>query len=402
MGLKSQEIFPRFFRKNFSMKLIKIGILFESQIKTQMTCSNKIIFSHFQALAKTKYVQEHRGIISYSLGRVAKNFNNTISVRMIRRQLKISAAANQLIIVNREEDKYYVNPVPDTKFIPIFMVFNPVTKENIQDADSLNSDSLINNKDLSLSKIDLNEQKNSNFPEDTETLNAAGNLILSVLLDKAAFNFRGTGEATVYPYQLKSIADELHICKRTFKNTLRELIRLNIIKAPINADFDNFSSVILKTGFVFTELFFNLYRDLVKVNSSEKCQQIFRKRAHLISKNRIIRTDHSNMKQEQQSDIRQSSKKYMAEQPRTAAADPLSRQYAQASKVSSAIPAVGLARSITAACYGSQNNTCGKNQLPTDRNGVEIFGCHKKVPGNFWSETGLITTEKWKKIVPYM
>ena len=111
MGLKSQEIFPRFFRKNFSMKLIKIGILFESQIKTQMTCSNKIIFSHFQALAKTKFVQEHRGIISYSLGRVAKNFKNTISVRMIRRQLKISAKANQLIIVDREEDKYPPPPV---------------------------------------------------------------------------------------------------------------------------------------------------------------------------------------------------------------------------------------------------------------------------------------------------
>ena len=380
------------------MKLIKIGILFESQIKTQMTCSNKIIFSHFQALAKTKFVKEHRGIISYSLGRVAKNFKNTISVRMIRRQLKISAKANQLIIVNREEDKYYVNPVADTKFIPIFMVFN----QNTKDEDSLDSDSLINNKTTLLTQRELTEQKNADSLEDTKTLNAAGNIILSVLLDKAAFNYRGTGKATVYPYQLKSVADELHICKRTFKNTLRELIRLNIITAPADADFDNFSSVILKTGFVFTELFFNLYRNLVKVNASEKCQQIFRKRAHLISKNRIIRTDHSNIKQEQQGDTRQPSKQYTAEQPRMTAADPLGRQYAQTPKDSSAIPTVVLAQSITAACYGSQNNTCGKNQLPTDRNGVEIFGCHKKVPGNFWSETGPITTEKWKKIVPYM
>ena len=326
------------------MKLIKIGILFESQIKTQMTCSNKIIFSHFQALAKTKFVQEHRGIISYSLGRVAKNFKNTISVRMIRRQLKISAKANQLIIVNREEDKYYVNPVADTKFIPIFMVFN----HNTKDGNTVDSDSLINIKAQLLTQRELTEQKNSDSLEDTETLNAAGNIILSVLLDKAAFNYRGTGEATVYPYQLKSIAEDLHICKRTFKNTLRELIRLNIITAPADADFDNFSSVILKTGFVFTELFFTLYRDLVKVNSSEKCQQIFRKRAHLISKNRIIRTDHSNIKQERQSDTRQTSKQYTAEQPRTTAADPLNRQYAQTPKDSSAIPAVGLAQSITA------------------------------------------------------
>ncbi len=380
------------------MKLIKIGILFESQIKTQMTCSNKIIFSHFQALAKTKFVQEHRGIISYSLGRVAKNFKNTISVRMIRRQLKISAKANQLIIVNREEDKYYVNPVADTKFIPIFMVFN----HNTKDGNTVDSDSLINIKAQLLTQRELTEQKNSDSLEDTETLNAAGNIILSVLLDKAAFNYRGTGEATVYPYQLKSIAEDLHICKRTFKNTLRELIRLNIITAPADADFDNFSSVILKTGFVFTELFFTLYRDLVKVNSSEKCQQIFRKRAHLISKNRIIRTDHSNIKQERQSDTRQTSKQYTAEQPRTTAADPLNRQYAQTPKDSSAIPAVGLAQSITAACRRAKNDTCGESQFPTARNGVEIFGGQEKTPGNFWFETDPKTTEKWKKIVPYM
>lgn len=391
------------------MDLIKIGMLFESQLKTQMTCSTKIIFSQFQALAKTKFVQEHRGIISYNLKCMERNFKNKISVRMIRRQIKILAAEKQLIVVSGEENKYYVYPVSDKKFVPIFMLFNstPVegtslSQENTQDNKSSNStDSRYKKGTLPLSG-NLKQSDKADPPQYNETLSAAGNIILSVLLDKAAFNYRGTGEARVYPYQVKTIADDLHICKRTFKNTLRELINLKVIEAPTNTDFDNFSSVILKTGFFFTTEFFALYKKLVTVETSEKCQQIFRKRAHRISKNRIMRADNVNKKQDSQNNIQQRKTKYMAEQPRTEAADPLSRQNAYIPKSTSAAPNVCLAEMAKTACCKAQSYAAIENRFPTDINKVEIFGNATKTPGIFWSETDYITPEKWKKFVAYM
>lgn len=386
-----------------SFKLIKIGILYDSQLKIRQTSSAKIILSHLQSLAKTRYVQKHNHVISYSLKYMERNFKYTVSARMIKRQIKILAEENHVHILAGEENKYIVNPVADIKFVPIFLLLKICDSERLK---YIIEKSETNNITEFITDYDENGNKKDevNTEEDTknkyEALSPSTNIILSVLLDKVAFNYRATGTTQIYPYQIKSIADDLKICKRTFKNTLRELISLKIIKAPLDADFDNFSAIILKTGFTFTDEFFAAYKKIVKIEPSKKCQQIFRKYAHMISKNKIIRINKSVNKHVYNN---KKTAAYIAEKPRTTAEDPYKRQYAQSAPGNTIYSSSYLRAAVAnMSCERQRISEAENTQFPTDINGVENFGNEKNSTGNFWSNPSDFPLQKWKKMVPYM
>ena len=367
-----------------AFKLIKIGQLFKNQLKTDLTPTSKIIYSVLQSLARSKFVREHNNIISYSLDSLSKDLNNIYSVRMLKRQIKILAQAGHLNILDNTLNQYILTPVNDNSFIPIVLLINI----NDSYSTNINLQSINNYNEITANKItykNIEDKLNKsddidNTAENRSTIAPAFNLILSLLLNKAAFNYRGTGIAQIYPYQIKTLADELGICKRTLKNALRYFIDNKIINAPLNVDFDNLSAIILKTGFIFTTKFFNLYRKIVKVERSATCTQIFRRRSYLISKNRITRNDRTYSSVDTENHPQNISHSYIDKHPNARAADPLMHSRA-------AIP-ISLQRNRS-------NSDYSQDSFLDLKGNKFAYSTVTNSGGNFWYQD----FPKWKNLV---
>ena len=219
-----------------------VGKLYQSDIKDLYLEKNslKLIYATLRSLSDSQFAKQHEGWLNLSTSDIAKYGSNIFSARSVRRHL------NSLL-----ENK------PD-----------------------LYSESYAGSKQRL--NIQLPKPKGKGFvfvvaPIIPELLQASTILFLSLVLDRAAFNYREYGNFTVSPKQLSDIQNELGLTKVTVVNHLRNLYKYGFLN-PLGGYQDSLGIFekgkdtttghsLYKFGIILTQTVFDDYAQLVELKS---------------------------------------------------------------------------------------------------------------------------------------
>lgn len=211
-------------------------------------CSSKglCVFAKLTSLMESPFAVNNKKIIlttSDISNRIAEG--NLISGRMVKRQIDyFKEAIPHLFKLNSYKNKSYIEiNLPDNRsgFINVFA---------------------------------LSDQENK-FVKDTTV-----DILLSCLLDKAAFNFRCGYEFFVDPSQLKNLKNELNLSEKTIISTLDKLKNLDVIKVDSEKIEDDKESKndLLRKEIRFDFQIFNQLKEFIKLTQTEKCLEIKKQR----------------------------------------------------------------------------------------------------------------------------
>lgn len=106
-------------------------------------------------------------------------------------------------------------------------------------------------------------------------------LMLSLIMQKAAFNFRGTGKWYVEAAQLKKLAIETGLTDKTITNNLKVLVELGLIDSRQYVREPHFKSRPQRFGFAIAQALSAAYMEIVHVVISKRVQNIMTKASKL-------------------------------------------------------------------------------------------------------------------------
>lgn len=112
----------------------------------------------------------------------------------------------------------------------------------------------------------------------------SASVVLSALLDKAAFNFRCGYGFIVEPSQLENLHRKFNLTKKTIENNLKTLKELKLIRIENEADSDNPNKKksILDCAIGFDFIIFEQFRKFINLEVTDKCSKIKEKRDKLL------------------------------------------------------------------------------------------------------------------------
>lgn len=201
-----------------------------TQISTQK-CSSKglFLFAKLSSLMCSEFAQ-NQGKIILTTSQISERLceGNVISGRMVKHQLNFFEQAFPNIFSLRAlKNKSYISiQIPterNAKFIPIFALYD----------------------------------KNNELEADTTSY-----IVLSFLLNKAAFNFRAGDDFSVTHLQLNYITNKLKLTSKTVSSVIKKLKELNVILEN-NSEQNN--------DLYFSESVLEQYKKLINLQRSEKC-----------------------------------------------------------------------------------------------------------------------------------
>ena len=109
-------------------------------------------------------------------------------------------------------------------------------------------------------------------------------LILSMMLDKASFNYRAGDGFNVSPSQIKHLVTDLNITEKTVINTLTKMAELEMISVnDPETDTKLSGKALLNHSISFSDNLFNEYSKLISLTISKKCQKYSNKKIHKIN-----------------------------------------------------------------------------------------------------------------------
>lgn len=157
---------------------------------------------------------------------------------------------------------------------------------------------LPNNQSGFINIFGLQDQENE-FIKDTTV-----DILLSCLLDKAAFNFRCGYEFFVEPSQLKNLKTELNLTEKTIISTIEKLKDLEVIKVNSLKNENELESKndLLKSEIRFDFQIFNQLKEFLNLSQTEKCLEIKKKREAKIPVQKVSENEiHQSKKQKESS-----------------------------------------------------------------------------------------------------
>jgi|GEM_PF-3485951 hypothetical protein len=112
----------------------------------------------------------------------------------------------------------------------------------------------------------------------------SASVVLSALLDKAAFNFRCGYGFTVEPSQLENLHRKFNLTKKTIENNLKTLKELKLIRIENESESDNQNKKksILDCEIGFDFIIFEQFRKFINLEVTDKCSKIKEKRDKLL------------------------------------------------------------------------------------------------------------------------
>ena len=239
------------------ISLTRLGKLYAEDLKALAgeSCTTKLVYAQLTSLTECSYAKKHFGQISLTTAQISEFMGGYLSPRMIRRQLNLIASRFPNQYQERKQGKHCLIKLrraeKPKKFKLIFTLGNQA---------ELQSPSMV--------------------------------LFVSLLLDKAAFNYRSGGNFAVTASQLSNIASEMGVTQKTICRHLRTLQKLNLI-VPLSGCSDLTGTEILKQGFNFSSEVFGEYSSKVKLTRSRKCEQLVQQRRYSVKNRQIVRSDHS-------------------------------------------------------------------------------------------------------------
>lgn len=255
------------------MKLQVIGKLYFEHLNSlkSASCTTQLTYSLLTSLSETNFAKEHKEII-LSTTKISEYMDGLLSSRMIRHQLNLF-----------KEDKK----------------ISSLLKENHRN----------NLCHLKLKKPAENKFFFVIVPyENRDQFSPSSIMLLSLLLNKAAFNYRAGNGFTVTASQMQNLDKELGVCAKSIKNSLKSFLELNLVKDILgNSEFS--VNDLLSRGFKFCNAILQSYSELISLKLSEKCKNIDRKKHYKVSQNRVTRD------KEFRTQIINSVNKNKAEQP---------------------------------------------------------------------------------------
>ncbi len=269
------------------ISLTRLGKLYAEDLKALAgeSCTTKLVYAQLTSLTECSYAKKHFGQISLTTAQISEFMGGYLSPRMIRRQLNLIAARFPNQYQERKQGKHCLIKLrraeKPKKFKLIFTLGNQA---------ELQAPSMI--------------------------------LLVSVLLDKAAFNYRGGDNFAVSASQLTDIAAEIGVSQKTICSHLRTLQKLNLI-VPLSGCSDLTGTEILKQGFNFSTEVFGEYSSKVKLTRSRKCEQLVQQRRYSVKNRQIVRSDRSfSQSDPARREIKNRLSQGFAEQPILAAEKP--------------------------------------------------------------------------------
>lgn len=237
-------------------------------------CSSKglLVFSKLTSLMESTFAINNKKIILTTTeisDRIAEG--NLISGRMVKRQID-----------------YFKEAVPH-----LFKLTSYKNKSYIE----IN---LTDKKNGFINIFALQDSKNEYIKDTT------AEILLSYLLDKAAFNFRCGYEFFVEPSQLKTIKADLNLTEKTIISTIEKLKKLEVIKIETEekAEATEKKNDLLKKEIRFDFMIFNQFKEFIKLVQTQKCMEIKEKRekkipAQKVDENNFSQTDSIEKKSEE-------------------------------------------------------------------------------------------------------
>lgn len=237
------------------ISLTRLGKLYAEDLKALAgeSCTTKLVYAQLTSLTECSYAKKHFGQISLTTAQISEFMGGYLSPRMIRRQLNLIASRFPNQYQERKQGKHCLIKLrraeKPKKFKLIFTLGNQA---------ELQTPSMV--------------------------------LFVSLLLDKAAFNYRSGENFAVTASQLSNIASEMGVTQKTICSHLRTLQKLNLI-VPLSGSCDLTGTEIFKQGFNFSLEVFEEYTGKVRLNRSRKCEQMVRQRRYSVKNRQIVRSD---------------------------------------------------------------------------------------------------------------
>ena len=247
IGKLYKEHLPVLTKSHYVLKQNKYSADSQKELILKKASSKSlIVFSKLTSLMESQFAQNNHKIILTTTeisNRIAEG--KLISGRMVKRQIDfLHEAIPQLINLTSYRNKSYIQiEIPKNRngFINVF---------GLQDS------------------------------ENNHVQDASLDLMLSFLLDKAAFNFRCGYGFLVEPSQIKSLKTELNLTEKTILSLLTKLKELNLITVDSNNSSDEKKKKkdLLKKELHFDSSIFCQFKNFIRLEQTEKCLEIKEKR----------------------------------------------------------------------------------------------------------------------------
>ena len=210
-------------------KINFVGCLPKELLKADLTPTKKLFLAYIIKLCSSQFAKTHNGSINLSNYLLAKNSYGLYSPRQIQRHLD-ALTADGFIAVKTEGNVRWINlrKPSSQKFMPFIIC---------------------------------------------STLTPSQNLVLSHLLDKAAFYARGGLGFVTDKLQMQQLESELYpLSGRSIRAALQALKKQGLISYVADTN-----RVFMPVAF--TKLVADTYRSLCKISVSKNCQKLLKKRA---------------------------------------------------------------------------------------------------------------------------
>ena len=241
-------------------KLTRFGKLYKEHLtsfKDLYSSTTLLTLSLLTSLGSTTYAKNNNNCISFTTSELSECMQGLLSSRMIRRQLNLLEDEQPTLINEIHVGNYcniQITPCDTNKF---FYTFN------------------------------LLDQKSQFVIKTPSTI-----LLLSYLLDLAAFNYRAGLGFSVNKAQLNHLDSDLGVTKKTIQNGFKELISNKLITCSFDEKDTSLTSILMY-GFNFDKELFNQYSQFVKLEINETLKGKVKHRQYDLSKQtkKVVRVD---------------------------------------------------------------------------------------------------------------
>ena len=201
-----------------------------------------LTYAVLTSLSETSYARNHNGELILTTSKLSDFMHGRLSSRMIRRQLNgLKTSMQGRYTEIRKSGFSRIRLTRKSSRGRFIQVFSPSCK--------------------------------------TAEYTASEIILFSLLLDRAAFNYRCGGDFCVLPSQIPGVISASGLCRRTALNALAAFAVKGHISSPDGRDLKA-GTAYFHGGFTFSRGIFISYQEQVRLKRSEKCLKIAEKRAY--------------------------------------------------------------------------------------------------------------------------
>ena len=236
-----------------SLSIFKYGALNKCQMGdlNKLNPQTVLVYSTINSLCQSSFVREHDGL-SLNAFQIREKANLPMADKMVRRQILI--LKNEGKILSFKRGNLNIIKMPESKQARQFTIFFGLQGEKELETPSMS-------------------------------------VLLSVLMDKAIFNYRSSDENCNAPflekYQLTKLQEQTGLSERTITDNLKKLVKHNLIfvkKSLTEVEYKRFLQKPQEFPLEISDELFNLYQQIVKVRKSAKARDVLRQNRNITVK----------------------------------------------------------------------------------------------------------------------